>query len=332
MTNRLHHLDCYKGVCILFVIITHYARRMDYLFPYWIDMAVPVFMVITGYLYSIKLNGMTIREMYSPVSIFCKWLRFIIPFTPIIMIEIYIESHTKGNPIGDVIKTILINGGYGPGAYYFPIMIQVVIIVPIIFYLVNKFEFKGLVGVFIINVLYEIAKNIFHMSALVYRLIAFRYVFIIAYGCFLFCTEKRNRNRKEIALSCIVGIIGALYITMFEYMGMKPVITNQWSNTSVFAVLLIVPIMDYLLRKEQISNRLLELTGKASYNIFLVQLLYYAMFAYKVYEHVSIGIIRVIVNIVICVVVGIVYYKIEYPFTKMIVNAITKRERRESNV
>lgn len=51
--NRLQHLDFYKGICILFIIITHYnwtdQQRLAYGFPFWIDMAVPIFMVITGY-------------------------------------------------------------------------------------------------------------------------------------------------------------------------------------------------------------------------------------------------------------------------------------------
>ena len=59
--SRLNYLDFYKGICIIFIIITHYSwndnERLHYLFPFWIDMAVPVFMVITGYVTSLSFQN-----------------------------------------------------------------------------------------------------------------------------------------------------------------------------------------------------------------------------------------------------------------------------------
>lgn len=52
-SQRYTNLDVVKGICILMAIFTHYdwsdKQRILLLFPFWIDMAVPVFMVITGY-------------------------------------------------------------------------------------------------------------------------------------------------------------------------------------------------------------------------------------------------------------------------------------------
>ena len=54
--QRLYCIDILKGICSIFVIITHYnwqeTERLKFLFPFWIDMAVPVFMIISGYLYA----------------------------------------------------------------------------------------------------------------------------------------------------------------------------------------------------------------------------------------------------------------------------------------
>ena len=51
--KRNQFIDVLKGICIIFVIITHYnwsnAARLKYFFPFWIDMAVPIFMIISGY-------------------------------------------------------------------------------------------------------------------------------------------------------------------------------------------------------------------------------------------------------------------------------------------
>lgn len=54
--ERYRSVDFIKGICILFIIITHHswskAEMSKYLFPFWIDMAVPLFMIISGFVYS----------------------------------------------------------------------------------------------------------------------------------------------------------------------------------------------------------------------------------------------------------------------------------------
>lgn len=56
-------IDYLKTICMILIIITHYSWTMldreRYLFPYWIDLAVPVLMIITGsnYYQSIENNS-----------------------------------------------------------------------------------------------------------------------------------------------------------------------------------------------------------------------------------------------------------------------------------
>ena len=49
--DRQRSVDFLKGICILLVIFTHCtwteAERLKYLFPFWVDMAVPVFMILS---------------------------------------------------------------------------------------------------------------------------------------------------------------------------------------------------------------------------------------------------------------------------------------------
>ncbi len=51
--ERIHSIDFLKGICILFVIITHSNftdyQRLIFGFPFWIKMAVPIFMIMSGY-------------------------------------------------------------------------------------------------------------------------------------------------------------------------------------------------------------------------------------------------------------------------------------------
>ena len=50
--KRNNFLDVLKGICILLVILTHFdwveAERLQYLFPYWMNPAVPIFMITPG--------------------------------------------------------------------------------------------------------------------------------------------------------------------------------------------------------------------------------------------------------------------------------------------
>lgn len=326
-SKRLNHLDLYKGICILFVITTHYSwkdiQRQYLLFPFWIEMAVPVFMVITGYLSAMSLDksNISVREAYHPKNVACKWLRFVIPFIPVFALQIIVEClETKSiNLVGQI--WTFVSGGIGPGSYYFPVMIQVVLIFPLIWGLVKKHHFRGLVVCFGINLIYEVVKTYINMRPGIYRLCAFRYIFILAYGCFLFYVQEKESTEKKYGYY-IAGIFGAVYIVLFNYTGTKPIITNQWTVTSVFAVLFIVPIMRYLIKPNKLHNWLLELVGRASFNIFLVQMIYYWLFAEKVYEVIRGTLFSVLINMGICCLLGIFYHKIENPITQKVMKII----------
>lgn len=50
-SSRNNTLDILKGIAIISIIITHFAwtasQRMNILFPYYINMAVPIFMFVS---------------------------------------------------------------------------------------------------------------------------------------------------------------------------------------------------------------------------------------------------------------------------------------------
>lgn len=66
-------IDFIKGICILFIIITHFIwddnERLRYLFPFYIDMAVPIFMIISGYLNALSFNGKNMSKISDAYTI-----------------------------------------------------------------------------------------------------------------------------------------------------------------------------------------------------------------------------------------------------------------------
>lgn len=53
-------IDILKIICMCFIVITHFnwneKQEQVLLFPFWIDMAVPILMIITGYNYYNSFN------------------------------------------------------------------------------------------------------------------------------------------------------------------------------------------------------------------------------------------------------------------------------------
>ena len=285
-------------------------------------MAVPVFMVITGYVacLSFERKGLSLSSNYRPIEIITKWLRFIIPFIPAWSLVVITRIVGRNESFSFTRVLIdFITGGLGYGFYYFPVMLQVVLIIPIIWRVIKHNPLKGVIICFVINVAFEAFKSLIHLSPELYRICSLRYTFILGYGSFLFF---QKRERQQLKWYITVGIIGAIYIFLFNYTGLKPIITDQWTVTSVFAVMFIVPLMMILIEKTEIHNRLLETLGKASFNIFLVQMVFYFVGAKLVYKYIPLIPLRLLVIIIVCCTVGIVYYRIESPITKRIIRAI----------
>ncbi|MBO4449633.1 MAG: hypothetical protein J5777_03525, partial [Clostridiales bacterium] len=209
-----------------------------------------------------------------------------------------------------------LRGGLGPGSYYFPIMIQFIFYFPVIFFIIRKYDLKGLFFCGFVNFAYEILKTAYDMGEVCYRLLLFRYTLIIAYGCYLAMGNyKRN---KKLSLLCIVS--GIVYIIVFCYLGAMPPITNMRTGTCFWACLFIIPLASPLIINK-LHNRFIELLGKASYDIFLVQMVYYYgvgrvyVFVNGIYKN---RMLLLFINIVICISAGLIFCLIEKPVTKML--------------
>ena len=149
MTKRLNLIDIVKGVMIVFVIISHF--HFDYPddyrkfgFFYYIDMAVPVFMIITGYLTALSfernLKEVNIKSSLSVKYIAPKLLRFLIPFTIAFIIELPVLILIKGYSIWQIVLAFL-EGGMGPRSYYTPVMIQLIFGAPVIYLIIKNLTY-----------------------------------------------------------------------------------------------------------------------------------------------------------------------------------------------
>lgn len=314
-------IDFVKGILILCVIITHYAwldnERLWLLFPFWVDMAVPLFMVISGFVYtkSFQKNGTTIEKAYTLESMLKKIIRYSVPFFIVFVVEEIIFSvvfdvpHSPSQLVRD-----FLNGGHGPGSYYYPIMMQFIFFFPVIYAIIRKHDFRGLILCIFINFLYEVLKSAYGIPLDSYRLLIFRYTFLIAYGCYM-ATDNYIKHKK---LSLLCAFLGVIYITFTAYFHVIPPITRFWTGTSMWAGLYIIPVAKPILLNN-CRNRVIESLGRASYHIFLVQMVYYGCYgADLVYDSVSSRWLQLTISLTVCILGGLLFYWLETPFSNLV--------------
>ena len=332
-TKRSAKLDIVKAIAIIFVIVRHFGwgheNRLFFLFPYWINTAVPVFMIVSGYVYSLsyRRRGVeTLNDAYRFDLWMEKIIRFSVPFFLIYLLEIPMVLWVHHNSMIRWVSHFLA-GGYGPGSYYFPVMIQFVFVFPFIYYLITKFDFTGVFICGLINVFYEIIQYVFQMSEYEYRLLIFRYILLIACGCY-FAIGKRV-IKKWVGITSLV--IGGVWIYITQFQGRIPYFSDEdWTDTNVVAALWTIPLMWLVIKSpalDRVHNRLLEAMGKASYNIFLVQMVYYGYMGDAINAYIGDWLILgAAFNLVLCVSLGLLFYRIENPITTKLIAFVRQKD------
>lgn len=319
-TQRIEFLDYVKAVCVLMVIITHYdwADKTSPFFTMLINMAVPVFMIISGYNFAMsnskKADG-KLRKMYGWDVIKPKLVRFLIPFFTICLIEIVLLfiNEREIHP-----GRIFLLGAYGPGSYYVPIMLQLLVIFPVIYILVDRNVKLGIAMAGIANLLFEISVKIFEIDKYYYRLSIGRYLLLIAFGCYLYLHPEHRVKKYQM---CAMFLAGLAYIIAVFGFDKELALFEYWKTTAMPVAFYIFPIVILLFRKFYHSRipgslgSLLTWIGQASYHIFLIQMVYY---------HFGLGgsimraawYIAVPFNILVTVPIGLAFYELDNKFIR----------------
>lgn len=326
--KRNKTIDILKGVSIIMVLITHYTwsneQRLNPVFPFLIDMAVPIFMIISGYVgaLSFREHGIiNLSKAYSMDQIIKKYIRYTVPFLIILLwqvIEPNANAAIKGTGLLNYSKWIL-SGTSGSGSYYYPIIIQLIFIFPIIYFIIIHKKEKGLLLCLVTNMVFEILKWSYNMNDECYRLLIFRYIFVIATG--VYAAFYRLKLRE----SLIMTLGGGIFIWLTTYGYYTPHIITSWTGTCFIAVMWIVPFTNYVICNVKLNILPLEIIGKASYNIFFVQMVFYRVYIRKVETNTWMG--QLIASIVICIACGLLFYYFETPITKMLYSKIKNAEK-----
>ena len=340
MKKIYFNINILKAVAIIIVIIEHSKWTNSIwrigLFPFWDRIAIPCFMAISGYVYSnaIQRDG-SIKEYYSKKNLFRRIKRYLLPFVIAYFIEIiayYICANTNvinlfnfntNNDFYSYFKIInifegFVIGGYGPGNYYTPVIIQLVLIFPLLYKLVKKYKYKALAGSFAFCFLFEIIQYRFGFSNLLYRSLICRHVFNISFGIYIYLGYwKKNK-----ILNFLSMLVGFIYIIAHSYYGYTPYFFYKgFADVNFVACLFFMPIVGYLICRKDIKCRFLESIGKASYHIYLTQMVYYNFIKKElIMSIIGNNYLYAIINVIICVSIGYLFYL----FNNKLVNICSK--------
>ena len=141
----------------------------------------------------------------------------------------------------------------------------------------------------------------------------FRYTFVSAFGSWLFQCKNEGISNRWRAASFAMGI---MFIVLHAYCKVRPRIITLWTGTSFMACLYLLPLAEYLIKKVRLSFAPFELLGRASFNIFLVQMVYYPYPAPSVCERIGVHVLWLLSHAAICIGAGLAFHLVEQPVTK----------------
>ncbi len=274
-------IDFLKGGGIFFVVLGHsmpvYLQEIT-LFPIWGGLAVPIFLIIQ--VFHAEKRGKLNLPSFSKI-----WKRIIKPFVitqALIMISLLAMCLIKGD-IGIVDwETVFKSGGYGPGAYYPFIYLQ---FIPIIFLYnlsLGKLSNRRLLIVSIlISQLLEVCCIYAGIPEWLYRLLFIRYFFLIYIG---YTIAKRDIQLSNWCIYISMISIAATLVMFFVKESLAPSIiyptgwkTCHWFCYLYIPLFLIVCKMFYSSKYLLKIRSYVEMLGKSSYEIFMVQMFYFAI-------------------------------------------------------
>ena len=282
-------------------------------FILFINMAVPVFMMITGYNFAMSTERKTdgsFKQMYSKEQIWPKLVRFIKPFIPVYIIEIILLLVTKEKYN---FLLLFFEGGIGPGSYYVPCLVQFLFVFPVIYALVKKNALLGIGVSGLVNLAFEIAIMVLPIPYQGYRLAILRYLLLISLGVALWVYRESRIKTWQLVTMFVIGL-GYCFGIVWKDVDIG--LFKWWKPTTFPIAFYIFPVYVMLARlffDKHIPGKVgqfIATIGKASYHIFLTQMVYY---------HFELGgfimkqewYFAVPFNIVVSVTVGIIFYYCE---------------------
>lgn len=202
-------------------------------------------------------------------------------------------------------------------------MLQFVLVFPMIYFITKKLKFNGVILFFVLTGLWEALLYLLNVSNLIYSHLIPRYFSLIAFGVFIAFSDNKLSRR----ILVLIFLTGFSWQTFLCYFSLNPpyFMNYAWARVNYLSSLMVIPIMYILIRHMNIFNvnmHLLECLGRASYNVYLTQMVIYAYGVGFIYKYVKDGYLQLLVIIALCCIFGYIFYLIENKTTKKLISIL----------
>lgn len=262
----LDFLKAYSILCVLFGHTFPYLKESGY--SLWYGMQVPMFVLVQVF--------HVFKKDYYKFDVRKTLKRILYPFLIIQIIPIILTICSRDN---DCIINYIMRGGYGPGAYYPWIYLQLAVFLACVKPWFDKgSKVQKLIASLIACEALEIIASLIGLPDWLYRLLAIRYFFLVYLG-WIWVKDGIVLNSKTITLS-ILSMGAVIY---FDYL-YKPL--EPWFYDTVwrchrwpcyFYVSCLLSGILYLVYNKTIGIQMvssaIKMLSKCSYEIFLVQMI-----------------------------------------------------------
>jgi peptidoglycan/LPS O-acetylase OafA/YrhL len=262
---------------------------------------------------------------YSKDYFMRKFKRIIIPGVIVFVVSLLIGITTRQDYYLGILSLVGVMPTHAAGNYFLSMAIQFIILAPLMYAIYSKCPNLLVMGSFCLTLFFELAYQYLPQSQELQTLYAFcilRYLFTISLGFTISDMLIRNDPilSKKYATVLLFIPFSVLYLLISITYPMSSFGYNLFSSGYALLLAILVfksPIKGYIKNK---SLHYISLIGKASYHIYLVQMIYFGVIPitlftrYVTQQNVySMGVVVVIVDIFITVGFGIIFYYVMSP-------------------
>lgn len=304
-------IDLLKGIAIIFVIILHLlpinitntsnallmssyltinnSVLINLALNLTLYQAVPIFFVLMGLNMGSSFkrrNYVYFNQLYSKEYFKSRFDRIVIPFIFIFIISLIFSYAIKGNILIGYFTILGLLPFTGPGNYFISILLQFIIIFPLLYLLYRYNPLLTLISCFVINFIFEIAASMIPFlsnNSYLYAASILRYLFLIVLGLWASDNFKLDKiiHNKYIIIGLLIGIFYIFINSLFSLN--FPCFQPYWGIQNILSSF--YPFIICILGIKYFPNNSINKTvnfvgyiGKASYHIFLMQILFFGLF------------------------------------------------------
>lgn len=317
-------IDFIKTYCILVVVFCHgfpYLKEAGY--PIW-GGQIPLFFLIQVF-HCFKRDP-------KPINWRVIIKRIIVPFF-VIELVIFGVIVIMGNydSFIKVFKRGIMDGGFGPGSYYPWVYLQMAIVIPLMRPICDKLgKGKSFLVFLIFSETIEVVCSIANLPEYIYRLLFLRYIMLIWFG-WMWVKEGIKLNLTTVIIS-LLGLCSIIKLGYFKE-GLEPWfylagwVTHKWPCYFWISILFvwILYVLYLSLVKSDRMKHIVKVLASASYEIFLVQMAYYAILQQQHFAFIENHYLQFFVwfafAFLVSIICGICLYKIENKYIlKKVIN------------